>query len=258
MIFFGELFNRNAPLAWTGMANLALFFILLAVMPFETRTVMGINLWIKPAKFAISVVIFTWTMAWLLHDVRSDSWFGFITWGIAAAMIAEMIPITVQAARGVQSHFNITTPLDGAVFSFMGAAIFFNTLLLVMATAVFFRTETGLAAAYLWGIRLGLIISILASIEGGYMAARLQHSVMVADGGAGLPFVNWSTKGGDLRVAHFVGLHALQLLPLAGWLLYRFAPQQATAATLGASLLYAAFVILLFVRAMQGVPLVAR
>ena len=43
------------------------------------------------------------------------------------------------------------------------------------------------------------------------------HTVGAADGQAGLPFVNWSTGHGDLRVAHFFALHALQLFALAGW-----------------------------------------
>ncbi len=87
------------------------------------------------------------------------------------------------------------------------------------------------------------------------MSAQVGHSIGVADGGAGLPFVNWSTEGGDLRVAHFLGLHAFQAIPLAALVFVRWRQQFATALTLGFALAYFAGFSFLFIQAMHGKPL---
>jgi hypothetical protein len=87
------------------------------------------------------------------------------------------------------------------------------------------------------------------------------HTVGLEDGGPGLPIVGWSTDGGDLRVAHFVGLHALQVLPLLGWLLTTYAPvwisPKARARIVGAAgALWLALTLLVFWQALRGQPLI--
>ena len=120
-----------------------------------------------------------------------------------------------------------------------------------------FQAEIDAPLSILWGLRLGLILFLLASAVGGLMSAWLRHSIGVADGGAGLPFVNWSTRGGDLRAAHFVGMHALQALPLFALALERYAKQYATPATIAFSLAYLGLFAFILAQALAGQPLLA-
>ena len=255
-----EVYRRDRVLALTGWGMLALFAVLLAVAPFDARTIAGLNPWVKPMKFCVSITAYVWTLAWFVGYLRTHRHaVRLVSWGTALVFVGEMACIVTQAARGVTSHFNVKTPFDGAVFSTMGMLIAFNTLLVALTLALFFlRTSRPLAPAYLWGIRAGLVLFLLGSLEGMAMISNMAHTVGAPDGGPGLPFVNWSTRAGDLRVAHFLSFHALQLLPLAGFLLSRHRPewprQRQVACVLALAFVYAAGVSLIFWQATAGRP----
>ncbi|KAA9327058.1 hypothetical protein F0P96_17610 [Hymenobacter busanensis] len=251
----------NPPLVWVGWLHVALLVLALLLWPFDERTVTGLNVWIKPAKFSASGVLYLWTLAWLLADLpaaaqRQVRW---LSWGVAVSMAVEILSVVVQAARGTTSHFNVGSALDGMIFSLMGVFIMINTLMLMWALGLLLRYRPFGSAAWVWGMRLGLGLFLVGSAVGGSMVSHLGHTIGAADGGPGLPLLGWSTRHGDLRAAHFLGLHALQALPLVGWLLTRYAPQLRPAAqTLGVVVfagLYAGAIGWLYWHALSGLPL---
>lgn len=252
-----ELYRGSPALAITGWLNLALAAVLAILAATDSATVLGINRWIKPGKFAISIVIFTWTIAWFLrylpHRRRAVRAIG---WGISICMLVEISLIAMQAARGTTSHFNQATVFDGVVFGVMGAMIGLNTLLVVWMLVLFMGQVPSLPPAYLDGIRWGLLIFVLASAEGGVLVAHGAHTVGAADGGPGLPLVNWSTRYGDLRVAHFVGMHALQILPLLGYAMRRRAAGARVVAVVACG--YGVVFGWLVYEALRGQPFLAR
>jgi hypothetical protein len=215
-------------LAASGWFNVGLLVIAVFLLPLDDRLVSGVNPWFKPVKFAASVAIFCWTVAWLLRYIDGmTAVCRLIERGIAVVMVIEQAAIFGQAGRGLTSHYNVATPLDGAIFGAMGLAIIANTLFLTLLLGLYLVRAKPLPAAVVWGIRLGLAGSIGGSMEGFAMILNQAHTVGAADGGAGLPFLNWSTQHGDYRVAHALGLHMLQAFPVAGWLFQRFVPSRA-------------------------------
>lgn len=258
--FFAELHRRNPVLSWMGWANVALLIVALAAAPFDSRAVTGINPWIKPMKFAVSVAVFLFTMGWLLEHVkRYRRTARVVSWGVAFVFAVEQACIFMQAARGTASHFNVrSSTFNAAVFALMGLMIVVNTALVLVTLFLFFRRTEPLAPAYLLGIRLGLLIFVAAGLQGFAMTSQLAHTVGAPDGGPGLPLLGWSTRAGDLRIAHSLGLHALQVLPLVGYAFSRRTASERThqvAYTVAFAAVYAAAFALLFWQAMLGRPL---
>ncbi|HEY0082891.1 MAG TPA: hypothetical protein VGB61_08885 [Pyrinomonadaceae bacterium] len=257
-----EVTRRNAVLAWTGWLQVAMLVLFVVFAFLDGRTVTGVNPWLKPSKFAISIAIYTLTLAWFMpHLSHYHRAVKFISWGTCIVFVGEMICVISQAARGVPSHFNISSAYDASVFAVMGLLIIFNTVLVLVTLLLFFGRTATLPPAYLWGIRLGFFLFLIASLEGYAMVSNMGHTVGQPDGGAGLPIVNWSTRAGDLRVAHFLGFHALQILPLAGYSFARWRTdavrRRAVAYVLALGLAYFAVFTLLFWQASAGRPLLA-
>ncbi len=254
-----RFFEDQKILVVAGAVSFAGFLILAVVMLFDQTQILGINRWIKPIKFFISISIYVWTIAVFFHYLPGwETAKRRFSIAMAAIFAVEQIAVVGQAARGTTSHFNVGNPFDGFVYAIMGIAIALNTLIAGAILWKYMTTDVKLPRPIVWGIRLGLVIFLLGSVEGAYMAAQTGHTVGGADGGPGLPLVNWSTVAGDLRVAHFLGLHAIQAVPLVGWILNKFRTALATPITFAFAIGYAVFIGFLFVQALNGRPFLTR
>ena len=251
MNFFAELKRRNALLCWFGLFNLFVAIACLALMPFEETQILGVNKWLKPYKFYATVGIMVLTMGWLLYYLDSTKKIKLYSWLIVVSMFFENGLIITQAIRNTTSHFNISSSFDGMIFNLMGIFILLFTITIVLVCISFFKQKQfSIPGAYVWGIRLGILFFLFFSLEGGMMLGIMKHTVGGPDGGPGLPVVNWSKEYGDLRIAHFIGIHALQVLPLFGYYVSRTKTQ-----TILFSTGYFLLTSVLFLQAMKGIPL---
>ena len=270
------LWNRSRVLTGTGLLMLAALAIFATGLVLDGRTVTGSPVWLKPAKFAVSTAIFVFTIAWLLKYITV--WprvMRAVANIMATVFVAEVGIIAFQAARGVPSHFNASSRFDGALFSIMGVAIGILWLATVAVLAALMRQRFE-NPAWGWWLRLGVLITVIGSAAGGSMlrmtpeqlaakraGARLVavggHTVGAPDGGPGLPGTGWSTEHGDLRIAHFFGLHGMQVLPFLGWFATRRRYTLAVQTRLAfvAAVSYTALIAIVWWQALRGQSIVA-
>ncbi len=228
----------------------------------DNRTLMGINVWIKPLKFSISIAIFLYTTGYLItkypYSAKKKRFLNRVT---AWTLFLEFLIIACQASRGVKSHFNMATPLDSILFLLMGIFVGINVLVLVLFIIDTIRLKLNTTKAVQWAILLGWLSVFFGSWVGGQMLGQVGHTVGQADGGAGLPLVNWSTIAGDLRIAHFFALHGLQIIPLFAVGISRkwnsSMRNNIILVTLF-TLIFASCIGYIFWQAKQGIPLIAQ
>ncbi len=178
--------------------------------------ILGVHPADKPLKFALSIAVFLYSMSALLPALSlSPATRRTLAVALSSAMSAEMIVIALQALRGRRSHFNVDQPLDVAVVCvmFAGIAVLLSTMIPITLIATLRPLATSALCGAAW--RISLWLFLFAAVPGFGMGARARHTVGADDGGPGMALTGWSTTHGDLRVSHFLSLHALQIIPLA-------------------------------------------
>lgn len=219
-------YNWHRPLMIFTLSMVVLTPIAALGMAFDDRVLVDSPIWFKPFKFAVSFVLYSTSLAWFISLLegrmhRIAWWLGTVA---AAVGVGEMAIIVGQVIRGKRSHFNLETPLDTALFSAMGLMVVVLWVTNAVIAVMLFRKRFANSAQG-WTLRFSLLIALVGMGVGFLMTQPKPgqspaagtigaHTIGGADGGSYMPFTGWSMEHGDLRVGHFIGMHALQFLPL--------------------------------------------
>jgi hypothetical protein len=270
------LWRTSPPLTAVGLLMLVAAVASAVGVLVDPRIISGAPAWLKPFKFAVSTAVYSLTLAWIFGYL--SNWprtIRVVGWVTAIVFVLEVAIIDAQAWRGTTSHFNVSTPGNIVLFAVMGAAILVQTFVSVAVAAALWRqsfTDRPLG----WALRFGMVLTIVGAMTGPLMTrptaqqladARAGHRMTIAgahsvgglDGGPGVPVTGWSREYGDLRVPHFIGLHAVQALALLAVALRRWRRPDAVRVRviLAAAASYASLFVILLWQALRGQSIVA-
>lgn len=247
--FLLELKNRNETLFYFGLLCLAFAVLFLILTKLSNTQVYNVNAWNKPFKFAFSTFLFSWAMAWYCFYLTNFNTHLF-NWSVILLLSFEIVYIAIMASIGKTSHYNLSTPFYSAMFSLMALAATLVTLYTAYIGFLFFNQSfPDLPDYYVWAIRLSIVIFVIFSFEGFAMGSRLSHTVGLENDNSNLFIVGWSKTVGDLRVAHFIGMHALQVIPVISYYILKN-----TKATILIAILYFLLAFYTLFQALSGKP----
>jgi len=251
-----ELVLRQPTLALYGLALLTLAVPLVVLQLVDPRTLHGINVWVKPVKFLVSVGVFSLTAAWFFGYIRPERRSSLAMRATIRVLIAmgsfELLWIGWQASQGLDSHFNTSTTFFTMMYALMGvSAVLLVGTTLPLAWEIARRPVAGLRPDFVAAVVIGLVLTfLLGGALGGYMSSQPGHSVG-AQGGH-VPMFGWNRSGGDLRIAHFMGIHAQQAIPILLALATPLATRLRWVVLTGGVALYVAATLAIFAQAVAG------
>lgn len=218
--FIRLLYYQSRVLYYTGLIHFVLAIVFLLLMGMDSRTVQQESVWLKPFRFAISIGLFTWTFAWFTGFIQKHTrTIRVLNRLIATCMFIEIILISMQSVRGVDSHFNVSTPFDATVFSIMGGVIGFNAIVVAIWFIVYSFFEKG-GEEYRSSVSWGLLLFLLGNFSG-YLLTRYGWPSAIPEVTQHMPLTDWKMSLKDLRISHALGLHAIQVLPLCRYVIGR-------------------------------------
>jgi hypothetical protein len=235
-----ELHAREPRLALYGALLLALLLPMAVAWGLDDRVLRGANVWIKPMKFALSIAVLALTTAWfagyLPARVRAGRAMDWIVWLLVLSGSFELGYIALQAGFGQGSHYNVAETVHNVMYALMGVgALILTGTQPMLAWQLHRHGDRTLPSAYRLAVQIGLVLTFVL----GAGAGMLLSTVQPPDGSATLPIFGWSLQRGDLRPAHFVGIHAEQVLPFVAFVAGAIGVARANTVVWAATLLYA-------------------
>lgn len=256
-------YRRAEPLWFDATIGLLILSaICLVAEGLDQRLLNGVSVWAKPFKFSLSLAIYFATLlvfiGYLSASQRRTKSARFMVSSLVWVALLEMAYIAIQGGLGEASHYNLTTPFHSAMYSLMGAGATWLVLGLLWLGWLIAKNHN-LGEPMVLAIVLGLGLTfLLGGGFGSYLGGQAGHWVDGPTTDAhGIWLFNWTTVGGDLRVAHFFGMHAMQAIPLFALLLPVQLNRRVTCAlVIVFSAAYAGFSAHTFVQAIQGQPFI--
>ncbi len=258
-----ELLRREPTFTIGALILMSLIPPTLIAMSLDNRTVFDVNVWMKPLKFEIALLVYLITLAWfakwLPEGTTNRVWYRAFSITIVLCVIAEIIWIAGAASYGVKSHFN-KTPTMATIYGAMGIlALTLTSSSLLYGILIWTNKKSGLNLNLQRSISIGLILTFILTITVGfYIGAQMHHFIggNLSDA-EGLPIFGWARDGGDLRAAHFFATHAMHLIPIFGLMLSPVRSQHLSLVLIITfSICYVLFVSYIFIEALEGKPFV--
>jgi hypothetical protein len=231
-------------LSWASKFLVSYGLIMLLALVFcyvwslsDHRLIREVGVWVKPMKFMLSTALFALTTVWVLKVAHSDlDQMPVYPWIVALLLLTslfEVVYISYQASQGSASHYNVSDPFHAFMFGVMAVAAVGLTFSQAWLAWEIWNEQKGAdLRVETLGVIIGLTMTFVLSTISGFMLGGNQPP-----SGQGIPIVGWHLYK-DIRPAHFLGVHAQQLIPLWGLIAAKFMGTFSTAGLLIGAFLY--------------------